>query len=195
MATSPDPFATVREALRSVPHPMDDALTALASIEERLAELEARPIARRIDDLRRAEAAERERDALQHIIDCADTPLMRDVLAERAAASTLAGEFSVRALKAEEQLEALRQTLDLFVNQPELVERDDYTRARKEFFGSSDGRVVAYPASEPDEFPITWLRCANCERATTTGLCGCPNPAPQKIGEGVMRVSNQESKP
>jgi hypothetical protein len=51
------------------------------------------------------------------------------------------------------------------------------------------------PASEPEEFPIMWLRCANCERATTTGLCGCPNPAPEKIGEGVMRVSNQESKP
>lgn len=32
---------------------------------------------------RRYEQAEAERDALQHIIDCADTPLMRDVMAAR----------------------------------------------------------------------------------------------------------------
>lgn len=32
---------------------------------------------------KRAERAEAERNALQHIIDCADTPLMRDVMAAR----------------------------------------------------------------------------------------------------------------
>ena len=39
--------------------------------------------------LARAEAAEKERDRLQHIIDCADTPLMRDVMRERDACAEL----------------------------------------------------------------------------------------------------------
>lgn len=37
----------------------------------------------RDDILKRLEQAEAERNALQHIIDCADTPLMRDVMAAR----------------------------------------------------------------------------------------------------------------
>jgi hypothetical protein len=28
----------------------------------------------------------------------------------------------------------------------------------------------------------TWWRCSSCERATTTGLCGCGSPDPVPIG-------------
>ena len=53
----------VREALREASYAnSEDGYAALARLTERLAELE------------------RERDRLQHFIECADTPLMRDVL-------------------------------------------------------------------------------------------------------------------
>lgn len=35
-----------------------------------------------------------------------------------------------------------------------------------------------------------WLRCENCERATTTGLCGCGDEDPFQIGTFVRMVSH-----
>lgn len=30
------------------------------------------------------------------------------------------------------------------------------------------------------------MRCENCTRITTTGLCGCPSPQPIKEGDSFM---------
>lgn len=35
-----------------------------------------------------------------------------------------------------------------------------------------------------------WLRCANCERATTTGLCGCGDEDPVQIGTFLQMISD-----
>ena len=64
-----------------------DALTALARLTERL-EAAEREVLREADQSQllidaaeeRAAELEKERDRLQHSIECADTPLMRDVL-------------------------------------------------------------------------------------------------------------------
>lgn len=58
--------------------------------------------------------------------------------------------------------------------------RTSYCVAGVEFSVLSEG--------QPKTIEIFWLRCDNCERATTTGLCGCPNPTPILIGEGRMIV-------
>jgi hypothetical protein len=60
---------------------------ALAALDALVAERDAlqafKDEALQTDWIARAEAAEAENARLQHFIDCADTPLMRDVLAER----------------------------------------------------------------------------------------------------------------
>jgi hypothetical protein len=117
-----DPFDTVRAGL-VVGRSFGDAeaYRALASIEERLKRVETAfdsLTANYEDERARAEAAERERDALQHIIDCADTPLMRDVLRERDdlrqkrdSVGTLAVEEAIGRSKAEIRIAELEEAL------------------------------------------------------------------------------------
>jgi hypothetical protein len=71
-----------------------------------------------VQALERAEATERERDALQHIIECADTLLMRDVLRERDdlrqkrdSVGTLAVEEAIGRSKAEQRVAELEEAL------------------------------------------------------------------------------------
>jgi hypothetical protein len=106
--TGRDPADVIREALdfsKGVTglEQRNEALAALEDMQQRQAELIERCVYLESDAaLVAAEAAladaNRTRDELadrlQHFIDCADTPLMRDVLAERDAANKRAGDYA-----------------------------------------------------------------------------------------------------
>lgn len=49
-------------------------------------------------------------------------------------------------------------------------------------------RIAVAVAGVPGGRTGVWLRCANCERATTTGLCGCENAQPQPIGAFIWPI-------
>ncbi len=106
-----------------------------------------------LDSLLAVVASERERaNRAEHIIECADTPLMRDVLAERDAERERAdehGERLVEALQTREDLRVvavrLREALQ------EIADADGYTERASWLIGVA--RAALVPVAAPPEEP------------------------------------------